>query len=452
MATADTDVEVEAGYEDKSLADANRDILAPISAPSWRYWLLLVLVLAGVAWGGYAWWVQIDRGLGVSGLTHPAMWGIYITLFVFWVGIAHSGTLISAILYLFRSGWRTTINRAAEAMTIFAVMTAGLFPLIHLGRVWYFYYLLPYPSQRMIWPNFRSPLVWDTFAVGTYFTISLLFWYTGLIPDIAALRDKFRGWRQKLYGMLSLGWEGTVEEWRHYRRAYLYMAGIATPLVLSVHSVVSWDFAMAIVPGWHSTIFAPYFVAGAIFSGIAMVITIMVPLRWAFGLEDYVTEYHFDNMAKMLLLTSLIVGYSYAAEYFITWYTQHPIEVESFLWRATGGYALPFWIMVFCNVVVPAALWFRKVRRSIPALFAISIFVNIGMFYERFVIIVASLSHEFEPAAWGMYQPSWVEISILVGSFAWFFLWFLIFSKTLPTISIAEVKEHIAHAQGGHHE
>ncbi|MDP2498274.1 MAG: NrfD/PsrC family molybdoenzyme membrane anchor subunit [Candidatus Palauibacterales bacterium] len=452
MATAETDVEVEAGYEDKALADANRDILRPISAPSWRYWALLGLVLAGVAWGGYAWWVQIDEGLGVAGITHPVMWGVYITLFVFWVGIAHSGTLISAILYLFRSGWRTTINRAAEAMTIFAVMTAGLFPLIHLGRVWYFYYLLPYPSQRMIWPNFSSPLVWDTFAVGTYFTISLLFWYTGLIPDIAALRDKFRGWKNKLYGALSLGWEGTVEEWRHYRRAYLYMAGIATPLVLSVHSVVSWDFAMAVTPGWHSTIFAPYFVAGAIFSGIAMVITIMVPLRWAFGLEDYVTEYHFGNMAKMLLLTSLIVGYSYAAEYFLAWYTDHPIEQASFLWRATGGYSLPFWIMVFCNVVVPAALWFRKVRTSIPALFAISIFVNIGMFYERFVIIVTSLAHEFEPAAWGMYQPSWVEISILGGSFAWFFLWFLLFSKTLPTISIAEVKEHIAHAQGGHHE
>jgi molybdopterin-containing oxidoreductase family membrane subunit len=437
-----------AGRRELTLADANADILRPISAPSWRYWALLALTIAGIGFGVVAWAHQIDEGLGVAGITHPVMWGVYITNFVFWVGIAHSGTLISAILYLFRSGWRTTINRTAEAMTIFAVMTAGLFPLIHLGRVWYFYWLIPYPSERLLWPNFRSPLVWDVFAVGTYFTISLIFWYTGLIPDFAAVRDKFRGWKKKLYNLLSLGWQGTVRSWSHYRRAYLYLAGIATPLVLSVHSVVSWDFAMSIVPGWHATIFAPYFVAGAIFSGMAMVITLMIPMRWAFGLEDYITEYHFENMAKLVLLTSLIVGYSYAAEYFLAYYSAHEVEQTSFLWRARGHYALPFWIMVFCNVVVPAALWFRKVRVSLPALFVISIFVNIGMWYERFVIIATSLAHEYEPYSWGVYTPTWVEIGILVGSFAWFFFFFLIFTKTMPTISIAEVKEHLAHGHG----
>ncbi|MFQ5690013.1 MAG: NrfD/PsrC family molybdoenzyme membrane anchor subunit [Gemmatimonadota bacterium] len=430
-----------------TLAEANEDILRPIQKPTARYWLLLAITVAFIGLGATAWIYQIRTGLGVAGITHPVMWGTYITNFVFWVGIAHSGTLISAILYLFRSGWRTTINRAAEAMTIFAVMTAGLFPLIHLGRVWYFYWLMPYPSQRQIWPDFRSPLVLDVFAVGTYFTISLIFWYTGLIPDLAALRDKFRGWKSKAYGLVSLGWQGTVSEWRHYRRAYLYMAGIATPLVLSVHSVVSWDFALSIVPGWHSTIFAPYFVAGAIFSGIAMVITLMIPLRWAFGLEEYVTEYHFENMAKLLLLTSLIVGYSYAVEYFLTWYSADRTELESFLWRARGHYAGPFWIMVTCNVIVPMSLWFRRIRRSLRALFMISILVNIGMWYERFVIIVTSLAHEYEPAGWGLYTPSWVELSILAGSFGWFFFWFLLFSKTLPTISVAEVKEHLAHAQ-----
>ncbi|MEE8572268.1 MAG: NrfD/PsrC family molybdoenzyme membrane anchor subunit, partial [Gemmatimonadota bacterium] len=340
----------------------------------------------------------------------------------------------------------------AEAMTIFAVMTAGLFPLIHLGRVWYFYYLVTYPSTRLLWPNFRSPLVWDMFALGTYFTISLVFWYLGLIPDLAVLRDRFTGIRKKLYGAFSLGWQGTVKDWSHYRRLYLYLAGIATPLVLSVHSVVSWDFAMGVVPGWHSTIFAPYFVAGAIFSGIAMVMTITIPLRWAFGLDRYITEYHFDNMAKLLLFTSLIVGYAYGMEYFLAWFSADPIEQESFRWRASGFYAGPFWIMVFCNVVVPASLWFKRTRNSLKALFVISVFVNIGMWYERFVIIVTSLAHEFDPSAWQVYTPSLVEMTIMVGSFAWFFFWFLLFAKTLPVISIAEVKEHLAHEHehGGH--
>lgn len=444
MATAEYDI---APGPPPTLADANHDIARPIEAPAWRFWFLLGICGIGILAAGVAWAIQIRDGIGVAGINNPVSWGVYIVTFVFWVGIAHSGTLISAVLYLVRSGWRTTINRAAEAMTIFAVMTAGLFPLIHLGRVWYFYYLIPYPSGRLLWPNFRSPLVWDMFAIGTYFTISLVFWYLGLIPDLAGLRDKFSGLRGKIYGALSLGWQGSVRDWAHYRRLYLYLAGIATPLVLSVHSVVSWDFAMGIVPGWHSTIFAPYFVAGAIFSGIAMVITLLIPLRWAFGLERYITKYNFDNMAKLLLFTSLIVGYAYAMEYFIAWWSADAIEIESFRWRAFGYYQFPFWIMVFCNVVVPMSLWFKKVRLSLSALFVISIFVNIGMWYERFVIIVTSLAHEYEPGGWGIYIPSWVEITILIGSFAWFFFWFLLFTKTLPTISIAEVKEHLAHQQ-----
>ncbi|MDT8436976.1 MAG: NrfD/PsrC family molybdoenzyme membrane anchor subunit [Gemmatimonadota bacterium] len=448
MATAEIEVP---GAALPTPADANRDISRPISAPAWRYWLLVSICGLGIAAGGAAWLNQIRNGIGMAGINNPVSWGVYIVTFVFWVGIAHSGTLISAVLYLVRSGWRTTINRAAEAMTIFAVMTAGLFPLIHLGRVWYFYYLVPYPSTRLIWPNFRSPLVWDMFAIGTYFTISLVFWYLGLIPDLAVLRDKFGGLKRKLYGIFALGWQGSVRDWAHYRRLYLYLAGIATPLVLSVHSVVSWDFAMGIVPGWHSTIFAPYFVAGAIFSGIAMVITILIPLRWAFGLESYISKYNFDNMAKLLLFTSLIVGYAYAMEFFLAWWTNDPVEQESFLWRASGYYAGPFWVMVFCNVVVPMSLWFRRTRNSLAALFVISIFVNIGMWYERFVIIVTSLAHEFEPGGWGIYVPTATEILILIGSFAWFFFWFLLFSRTLPVISIAEVKEHLAHAhEHGH--
>ncbi len=432
-------------------ARVSRDIIGALWEPDWRYRAMLLVLIAILGWAGFAWIYQIKYGLGTTGLNHPVMWGVYISNFVFWVGIAHSGTLISAILYLMRSGWRTTINRTAEAMTIFAVLTAGLFPLIHLGRVWYFYFLMPYPNQRLIWPNFRSPLVWDFFAIGTYLTISLLFWYSGLIPDMATIRDRMKGLtgrmarlKERIYGALSLGWQGTDNQWKHYRRAYLYMAALATPLVLSVHSVVSWDFAMAITPGWHSTIFAPYFVAGAIFSGIAMVITISVPLRWALGLEDYINEYHYENMAKLLLLTSLIVGYAYFFEYFMAWYSGDPVEWESFVWRATGAYMGPFIIMVTSNVLIPLLCFFRKIRRSIAAMFVISVFVNIGMWYERFVIIVTSQAHEYEPAAWGLYKPSWVELSITAGSFAWFLFWFMIFAKTLPVISITEVKESIA--------
>ena len=434
-----------------SFPRVTRDIIGALWAPDWRYHTLMAVLVAVLGWAAFAWIYQIKFGMGSAGINHPVMWGVYITNFVFWVGIAHSGTLISAILYLLRSGWRTTINRSAEAMTIFAVMTAGLFPLIHLGRVWYFYYLAPYPNQRLLWPNFRSPLIWDFFAISTYFIISLLFWYSGLIPDLAAIRDRLSGVtdrmgriKEKIYAAMALGWNGSDTQWKNYRRAYLYMAAIATPLVLSVHSVVSWDFAMALTPGWHSTIFAPYFVAGAIFSGIAMVITLAVPLRWALGLEDYINEYHFDNMAKLMLLTSLIVAYAYLAEYFFAWYSGDPVEVDSFVWRAAGSYAGPFAIMMTCNVLIPLLCFFRKVRRNIAAMFVIAIFVNIGMWYERFVIIVTSLAHEFNPGSWGLYTPSWVELSITAGSFAWFLFWFMLFAKTLPVVSITEVKESIA--------
>jgi molybdopterin-containing oxidoreductase family membrane subunit len=329
-------------------------------------------------------------------------------------------------------------------MTVFAVMTAGLFPIIHLGRPWVFYYLIPYPNQRQLWPNFRGPLLWDVFAVGTYFTVSATFFLLGMIPDIAAARDGTTiPWRKKLYTILAFGWRGTDREWKHFTRAYLYLAALATPLVLSVHSVVSWDFAVSIVPGWHSTIFAPYFVAGAIFSGLAMVITIVIPVRKIFGLEAYFTPRHFDAMSKLILLTGLVVTYAYVAEIFMTWYSQEAPHLDG--QYIYGSIRTNYWwavaIMLTCNAIIPQLLWSRKVRTSIPALFVITIFINIGMWFERFVIIVTSLAKEYEPWQWRNYEPSWVEMTILVASFAWFFMWFLLFLRLLPAVSVAELKE-----------
>src|SRR5512135_1878017 len=363
-------------------AEVNRDIVATLMPPS-RKWLLgMGLVVLGVAFGGFCWAYQIKDGLGVTGYTPPIFWGTYITTFVFWVGIAHSGTLISAILFLFRSGWRAAVYRAAEAMTVFAVMTAGLFPVLHLGRAWFAYWVAPYPNIRGLWSNFRSPLVWDIFAISTYLTVSATFLFMGLIPDVAAVRDQAAGWRKKLYGLVSFGWKGSDREWHHFGKMYLYLAGFATPLVLSVHSVVSWDFAMAIVPGWHATIFAPYFVAGAIFSGCGMVITILVPLRKAFHLERYIQVRHFESLAKVCLLTASIVAYAYATEFFMAWYSGNPFERASFYNRAFGQYWWATWIMLTCNAFIPQLLWFKKVRTSIPTLFVISIFINIGMWFE----------------------------------------------------------------------
>ncbi len=419
----------------------NRDLLSTMRAPGKLYYVILGLDLLVLGWGIYAWAYQIRTGMGVSGLSHPVGWGVYIATFVFWIGIAHSGTLISAILFLFRCKWRNAMYRTAEAMTVFALMAAAMYPIIHLGRAWLFYWLLPYPQRGHMWINFRSPLIWDVFAVSTYLIVSVTFFFTGLVPDLAAVRDEAGGWRRKLYGFLAQGWEGTHRQWQHYGSAYLFLAALATPLVISVHSIVSWDFAVSIVPGWHSTIFAPYFVAGAIHSGLAMVLSILIPLRRLFQLDAYITRDHLENLGKLMILTTLIMAYSYATEFFIAWYSGNTFERSTFAYRVTGDYAFAFWLMLLFNAVAPLLFFFCEVRRSPAWLFAIAILVNVGMWCERFVIIVASLAHEFIPFAWGLYRPSWVEVSILAGSLAWFFLWFLLFAKLLPVVSITEVKE-----------
>jgi len=428
------------------LRKVDDDVLRTMGRPGPLYVGGLALALVLVALGGYTWLYQMAVGLGVTGYSPPMMWAVYITNFVFWVGIAHSGTLISAILYLLRARWRTAVARAAEAMTVFAVMTAGLFPIVHLGRPWLFFWLLPYPNERELWINFRSPLVWDVFAVTTYFTVSALFLYLGLVPDLAVVRDRSSGLRARLYGLASLGWQGSGSQWRHYNALYGFFAALATPLVVSVHSVVSWDFAMAIAPGWHSTIFAPYFVAGAIFSGLAMVLTILIPMRRLYGLEEYVTLEHFESLAKLIIATSLIVGYSYATEAFVAWYRGSDYERNTFFDRATGAYAPFFWTMLTCNVLLPMLLFARGVRRNLTALFVISLAINVGMYLERFVIIVSSLAHGVAPGTWrGLYQPTWVEIAITVGSFAWFSTFFLLFVKLLPVLPISELKETLSH-------
>jgi Ni/Fe-hydrogenase subunit HybB-like protein len=368
-------------------------------------------------------------------------WGVYITLFVFWVGIAHSGTLISAVLFLFRARWRSSVYRSAEAVTVFAVATAGLFPLIHLGRTWVAYWLMPYKQMGGLSPNFRSPLVWDVFAVSTYLTVSAIFFFTGMVPDLAIVRDRSRGWRERFYGFLSQGWQGTDRQWRHYTTAYVFLAGLATPLVISVHSIVSWDFAMSIVPGWHSTIFPPYFVAGAIHSGLAMVVTIVIPMRRLFHIEDFITQEHLANMAKLMILTGMLLGYSYAIEFAMAWYSGNPYERAIFFYRAFGDYAWALWLLVAANVGSPLLFFFSKVRHSTAWLLGISLLINVGMFFERFVIIVTSLAHDYDPFTWHVYVPRWPELSILAGSVAWFFLLFLIFAKIFPVVSMWEVKE-----------
>lgn len=419
-----------------------KDVLVAMKKPSLIYWIGLVVCFLGFNVLLYSFWgFQIMQGMGVSGLNNPVGWALYITCFVFWVGIAHSGTLISAVLYLFRAKFRSRFNRSAEAMTIFAIMTAGLFPLVHLGRDWVFYFILPYPNQRHIWINFRSPLVWDVFAVSTYFTISAIFFYVGLIPDFVIARRYATGIKKIAYNILSVGWVGSDKQWKHYNQVYMFLAAFATPLVVSVHSVVSWDFAMSIVPGWHTTIFAPYFVAGAIFSGTAMVMTLMIPMRKFYHLEDVITMHHMDLLARVLLFTSLILTYSYIVEFCMAFYGTNLFEAAQFSYRAMGYYRNCFYLMVFCNCLFPLLLFVKKLRLNIKFLFILSIFVNIGMFLERFVIIVASLSHDFDPYAWRIYKPTIIDSGIAVGSFCWFFFLFLIFVKTLPIIAMTEVKE-----------
>lgn len=425
-----------------SFNQIENDVIAAMRKPSLGYWLALTVAAICFMGGMGLWGYQIFTGMWVTGLRHPVGWGVYITNLVFWIGIAHSGTLISAVLFLFRAKFRSSFNRTAEAMTIIAVSTAALFPLIHLGRVWKFHYLLPLPNQRQIWVNFRSPLEWDAFAITTYLTVSMIFFYVGMIPDFAIARRHFKGFRQWVYKILSLGWEGTLHQWRVYNRLYLYLAAFATPLVISVHSVVSWDFAMSIVPGWHTTIFAPYFVAGAIFSGTAMVITLVIPMRKIFKLEKYITLTHFEKLSQVLLFTSLIVSFSYIVEFVLAFYSGNLFEESIFKYRLMGHYRYLYWTMLMCNMLLPLLLFIKKFRRNIKALFILSLFVNLGMWLERFVIIVTSLAKEYNPYSWGTYTPSMVEVGITIGSFGMFFTLFLLFTKGLPVLSMTETKEH----------
>ena len=395
----------------------------------------------------------IWEGTGIWGLNNPVGWGWAIVNFVFWVGIGHAGTLISAVLFLFRQKWRTAINRFAEAMTLFAVMCALIFPGIHVGRVWVAYYMFPIPNQMAMWPNFRSPLLWDIFAVGTYFTVSLLFWYVGLIPDFATLRDRAKTKVRKIvFGILSLGWRSSNRHWQNYELAYLMLAGLSTPLVLSVHSIVSTDFAVSLLPGWHTTIFPPYFVAGAIFSGFAMVLTLAIPVRWIYGLESIITMGHLDKMAKIMLVTGSMVGYAYSMEFFIAWYSGNTYESFAFVNRAFGPYAWAYWIMISCNVIIPQLFWSKKLRNSIPVLFIASIFANIGMWFERFVIVISSLSRDYLPANWDYYTPTMWDVSLFLGSFGLFFTLFLLFIRFLPMIAISEIKGVMPEADPHHGE
>ncbi len=420
----------------------NDDLLKMVSRPGKIWWAVFLGDLVILAVALIAVRNLIVRGWGVSGFLRPVMWAVDITNFVFWVGIAHCGTLVSAVLYLFRSHFRRAVYRVAEAMTVFGVLTAAMFPAIHTGRPWFDYWLFPYPTQRGIWTNVRSPLEWDVFAVNTYLTISTIFFLVGLIPDIAAQRDRAKNPLIKtVLHVMSFGWSGANYQWKHYYGAYLFFAAMATPLVFSVHSVVSWDFAMAQLPGWHSTLFAPYFVAGAIFSGVALVINLLIVIRKAYKLEHIVTLDHMEKLSKLVLLTSTMVGYSYLTEFFMAWYGPNKFDRDLFWWRAVGHFWWCFWIMFSCNVVFPLLLWFKSVRRNMVVLFILAVLVNVGMWFERFVIIVTSLNRSFDPATWIYYRISFTEICLIVGSFAWFFMFFLVFIRVLPAFSIAEIKE-----------
>jgi len=410
----------------------------------WGGFLLALAMLAtGVASIGYLFF----KGIGVWGLNRTVGWAFDITNFVFWVGIGHAGTLISAILLLFRQRWRTSINRSAEAMTLIAVMCAGLFPLIHMGRPWFAYWVFPYPNTRgSLWVNFRSPLLWDVFAIGTYFTISAVFWFVGMIPDLATLRDRATGgMRKTVYRVLACGWTGSTRSWQRHETLSLLLAGLATPLVLSVHSVVSFDFATSVMPGWHATIFPPYFVAGAVFSGFGMVLTLLLVARKVMRLEDYITKRHVDVMCKVLLAMGSIVALAYATELFIAWYSGNPYERFAFANRMFGPMGWAYGVMVACNVLVPQAFWFRRVRSSLGIVFVISLLVNVGMWFERFVIIAGTLQRDFLPSSWAGYAPTLAEIGTLVGSFGLFFTLFLLFCRFVPVIAMCEVKATVAH-------
>jgi Ni/Fe-hydrogenase subunit HybB-like protein len=407
---------------------------------------LLMLFLYATGW-------VLARGIGVWGNNIPVAWAFDIINFVWWIGIGHAGTLISAVLLLFRQAWRTSINRFAEAMTLFAVACAGLYPILHLGRPWVFYWLMPYPNTFGLWPQFRSPLVWDVFAVSTYATVSLLFWYVGLIPDLASMRDRAKSrLAQVVYGILAMGWRGSAIHWHRYQTAYLLLAGLATPLVVSVHTIVGLDFAVSVVPGWHVTLFPPYFVAGAIFSGFAMVMTLAIPLRAVYGLQDFITLRHLGNMAKVMLATGLMVAYGYLMEVFYSWYSANEFEWAVIVNRAMGPYAWSYWALILCNILVPQLLWFRAVRRNVPMLFVISIIVNVGMWLERFVIIVISLHKDYLPSSWEMYYPTFFDFAQFIGSIGLFLTLLFLFIRFLPVISIFELRELVHETSEGHHE
>lgn len=440
----------------KTYAAISEDICRPLEQAPTRLWYIgLGISLAALLWGVILVVHQVWTGIGTWGLNKTVGWAWDITNFVFWVGIGHAGTLISAILFLFRQKWRTSINRSAEAMTIFAVMCAGIFPLIHMGRPWLAYWVMPYPNPMgPLWVNFRSPLLWDVFAISTYFIISATFWYVGLLPDLATVRDRAKqGLRKTFFTLASLGWDGSNRTWSQYEIVYLLLAGLATPLVFSVHTIVSFDFATSIVPGWHSTIFPPYFVCGAIFSGFAMVLTLMIIARKVMRFEDYITLRHIDAMCKITLVTSSIVALAYATELFVAWYSVNPYEQFAFLNRMYGPYRNFYFVMVFCNVFVPQFLWLRAVRRSPMIVFAIAILINVGMWLERFVIITVSLHRDFLPSSWTMYHPTYVEIGTFIGTFGLFFTCFLLFCRFLPMIAASEIKGVLNYARdkGGAH-
>ncbi len=427
----------------KTAGDVTRDITRLLeSRPTALWWFAFLMAFSIFALGALAVGYQTAVGIGTWGLNRTVGWAFDITNFVFWIGIGHAGTLISAILFLLRQRWRTSVNRSAEAMTIFAVICAGIFPVIHMGRPWLAYWLFPIPNTRgPLWVNYKSPLVWDAFAIGTYFTISLVFWYVGLMPDLATVRDHVRsGLCKRLAAFFSLGWNGSYRTWHRYEVVYLLLAGLATPLVVSVHTIVSWDFATSVIPGWHTTIFPPYFVAGAIFSGLAMVLTLVIIARKTMHLEDYITQRHIEPMCKLVIATSGIVAMAYLTEFFTALYSANPYEQFAFLNRAFGPMGWAYAIMILCNVLVPQLLWSSKVRSNLAVVFVISLLINVGMWFERFIIIVTSLHRDYLPSNWTSYRPTPIEVATLAGSFGLFFTLFLLFCRFLPVIAMAEVK------------
>jgi Ni/Fe-hydrogenase subunit HybB-like protein len=428
---------------DKSYHQITEDIVRPIEGKANKWWYLVFTIsVLTFLWGLSCLAYTVGTGIGAWGANKTVGWAWDITNFVWWIGIGHAGTLISAVLLLFRQKWRMAINRSAEAMTIFAVMCAAVFVTMHTGRPWLDYWLFPLPNQfGSLWPNFNSPLLWDVFAVSTYFSVSLVFWYTGLIPDFAMVRDRaVKPMAKKIYGILSFGWSGRARDWSRFEEVSLVLAGLSTPLVFSVHSIVSMDFATSVIPGWHTTIFPPYFVAGAIFSGFAMVLTLMLIVRKVFGLEPYLTIKHVEYMNIVIIVTGSIVGVAYLSELFISWYSGVEYEQYAFLNRATGPYWWSYWGMMTCNVITPQLFWFKKIRTSLVATFVISIFVNIGMWFERFVIIVTSLHRDYVPSSWTMYSPTFIEVGIYVGTMGMFFTFFLLFCRFFPVIAQSELK------------